>query len=528
MSKFKQPPSKSAITVDEVTQNGMTDFDIPERGIDMETVKHFGIRKLFNEVTQQVEGYFFPVTKNGDVTGYIQCSPHRPKKNGRFTVVGDVGVDNELLGQAQASEGAKVFIVEGFWDCMSAWQSLNNHKPSGYKGIPAVVSPALGIGDVEKSPNAKRQIANNIEFLDKYRDKVMCFDNDSGDYNVGQEAVKDIAVVLRNFKNVVLPVNDCNEMMLQKGEKELYFQLLQAKDYEHGSVVSGLSSSEEERASLLTPLAKGIPLSSLPNTSRLLQGLRDTELTVVLAPPKCGKTTLVRQINYDLIKAGIPTMGIYLEDPIQKVRQSMIAQHVGMHLPVFRKDPTRAPIEKVDEAMDLLSQDHVFFFDEREGRMTPQNVITQLEWAAIKGVKFIILDHLSFVFSGSDSGGNERKEIDKLITDLASFVKRTGVHVIAVAHITIDRNRNKPKNPDGSIKYPYWYEVEEYDARGSGAFAQLCWNMIAIDKQVTGDQSRGNTRTKVLYNREWDNTGIGDLLTVDKTSGKLISITEEY
>jgi hypothetical protein len=528
MSKFKGKPSVSTLTVEDVLQHGITDFEIEERGIEASTIKHFGLRKMFNQVDGRVEGYFFPVTAKGKTTGFIHCNPNRSKKDGRFTVVGDVTVNHELLGQAQAQTGNKVFIVEGFWDILSAFQCLNKHKPAGFTGIPAVVSPALGIGKPGAKNNAKMHVASNIDFIDQYQDKVLCFDNDdASDVNTGQEAVKDMAIVLRTFKNVVLPVNDCNDMMLENGEKELYFALLKAPKYEHGSVVGGLPS-ELVAEEIMTPVKKGVMVGCLPETMRMLRGIRERELTVVLAPPKSGKTTLCKFINYDLIKNGVPTMGIYLEEDINKTRQSMVAMHCGVHLPKFREDPSIADPAKVKEAFELLKSDHVMFFSDVQGRMTPQSVMSQLEWAAIRGVKVVLLDHISFIFSGDKGSGNERKEIDVLMTDLASFVKRTGVHLIVVAHVARDKNRPKPKNSDGTIKYPYWYEVEETDARGSGAFEQVCWNMIGIDKQVLESKERGLARVRVMLNREWDYTGFGDTWTLDMHTGGLKVITEDY
>jgi len=527
MSKFKGKPVKSNTTVKEVLECGQTSFDIPDRGITKGTIEHFGIRVMYNELDQTIDGYFFPVTMKGKVTGFIKYSPQRSKKNGRFTTVGDVSVDHELLGQVNASKGKKLFITEGFFDCLSAWQSLNNNKPSGFTGVPSVVSPALGIGDINKgATNSRQHIASNIDFVSRYDVPVVCFDNDSsGDVNVGQEGVQDMALVLKEFKNCILPVNDCNDMMMENGERELYFALQTAEDYVHGSIVQGVG----DRESLLVPLTKGVRVESLPRTMGMLHGLRESELIIMLAPPKCGKTTLCKLIHYELMTKKIPTLGIYLEEGIRKTKQSFIALHAGVHLPKFRADPSCANKEKVQEAMDMLDEKHVMFFDDVKGRMTPSNVLSQLEWAYMKGARFAILDHLSFVLSGDKSGNNERLAIDQLLTDIAAFVKKTTMSILVVAHITRDKNKPKPKNKDGSIAYPYWYEVESDDGRGSGAFEQVCTTMIAIDKQIIEGGGRGLTRTKVLLNREWDLTGLGDKLTMNKQSGKLqVAAEDEY
>ena len=102
------------------------------------------------------------------------------------------------------------------------------------------------------------------------------------------------------------------------------------------------------------------------------------------------------------------------------------------------------------------------------------------------------------------------------------------MHILAVAHITRDKNRIKPKNPDGTIKYPYWYEVDEQDGRGSGAFEQVCSNLWAIDKEVKEDGSRGLSRVKVIHNREWDLSGFGDELTIHPHTGRMVAHEQEY
>ena len=234
MSKFKGKPIKSSTSFQEVLDNGQEVFDIPDRGIDAATVKHFGLRKMMDEVNGRVDGYFFPVTKKvqgkSKITGFIKYNPNRSKKNGRFTTVGDVSVEHELLGQASVptGKGFKLFIVEGFFDLLSAYQSLFNSQRERGKFVPAVVSPALGIGDINTGlTNSRQHVTANIDFVNSYDDVIVCFDNDENqEPNVGQAGVQDLALVLQDFKNCVLPVNDCNDMMQEKGEKELMFALL--------------------------------------------------------------------------------------------------------------------------------------------------------------------------------------------------------------------------------------------------------------------------------------------------------------
>ena len=524
MSKFKGSAKKSTTTtIEDVEAHAQDSFSIPERGITEETVKHFGIRKFVDVTTGSVDSYFFPVTKKGEITGYVQVSPNLPKKSGRFMTVGDVTVSHELLGQAQATSGKKLFIVEGCWDLLSAYQSLNNNKGT-YKGYPSVVSPALGIGDINKGlTNSRQHVAANIDFVNEYDTKVVCFDNDEGEINVGQEGVQDLALILKNFKNCILPVNDCCDMVKEQGERQLYFALQTAKDFEHGRVVEGLGDIED----LLIPLKEGANLKSLPKLSRAIHGLRDEQFIILLAPPKCGKTTLAKLIQWELMQSGVKTMGIYLEENVTKSRQSFLALHGKVSLPVFRENPSIVNRKTINEAEVIINESGVLFYDDRKGKMTPDNVIDILEWAFTKGCQFAMLDHTSFVISG-DSRTNEVKVIDNMLTDIAAFVKRTKMTVVAVAHIK-RTNDVKPKGKDGEIEYPYWYQVHSDSGRGSGAFEQVSTGLWAIEKEVLEDGSRGLSRIKVLEDRDWDGSGICDTFSIARHTGELLTqVTEDF
>ena len=522
MSKFKGTAKTSvSVSLDDVLANAQEVFSIPERGITEETVKHFGIRRFLNGATGKVDCYFFPVTKKGDITGFIKVTPSRSKKDGRFTTVGSVSITSDLLGQSNASGKHKLFIVEGCFDLLSAFQSLNSNKGS-YSGFPCVVSPALGIGDINKGvTNSRQHIAHNIDFVNTFKDKIVCFDNDEGEVNVGQEGVQDLALILKDFKNVVLPVNDCNDMMKEKGEKELFFALMTAKPYENEHIITGGIGLDE----LLEPLKEGIRVNTLPNTSRILHGFREREMTIILAPTGIGKTTICKEIGYALVKQGRKVGHVFLEEDLKKTQQSYIALDNNVQLPKFREDPIIIPRADVEQSYHNLINTSNTMWMKHFGSLSPASLMGKFEWMAIKGMEFIILDHISMVFSGS-TGTNERKEIDFLLTELAAFTTKTGVHPIIVTHVK-RINKQPRKDSSGNVSYPYWDEVDTAQARGSGAFEQLGWNLIGIEPEILEDKKRGRIRTRILKNREWGQLGIGDVLTMSSQTGRLIIAQEE-
>ena len=532
MSDYRGRPTVNQVeTVEDVRGYPVCQHGIPDRKIMKEACIHFKIREGFNEVTGRVEAHYFPVTKDGRLTGWIKRDLTRAKKDS-FSTIGQVGTDSDLLGQSMVPDSTrKLFIVEGVYDYLSLWQALrfsdyNMERGEGKALLPAVVSIGLG------TRNAKDHIGNNLDFVKRYHKTVLIFDNDQATPKEakegvvkGQDAVQEVSLILPDMENVLLSRNDPNEYLVAGKSEDLNKAALwESKPYEPGSLVAGVKTGID----INRAIRKGVFVDCVPELMQRLQGLREAEFTVLLAPPKSGKSSLCKEINYSLLKMGQKTLGMYLEEDLTKTYQSFIAMDNNVHLPRYRKNPSLVSDEDKQRTLDtILSPEVAMFYDEANGRLSPDKVIKAISWAHIKGCKFVILDHLSYVFSGSAGSGNERKDIDNLVTEIADLVKKTRMHIIVVAHISRDKNKPKPKDSEGNIKYPYWYCVEEQDGRGSGCFEQVAYNLIGIDKEVMEDKTRGRGRVSLLLAREWDRTGLCDLLTVHPTTGRMISIQSD-
>lgn len=514
MSKFKEKKT-SGMRLQEALELPICK-GIPERGITERTCQRFGIRQEFSQVEGTVVAHLFPVTKQGKIVGFKRRELGISKKNA-FSCIGDVTTECDLLGSSVKGQGSKLFIAEGVYDYLSLYESLYN-APQNLKRDqpfePSVASITLGCG--QNGENAAQSIASNKSYLDNFKEVILAFDND----DAGRDGVRAAALAYPDVRVAELELKDCNEYRVAKKDQALRDALFNPVSYDVEQIYYGAYDIDK----IIQPIPPGVKIQAFPVLMQKLNGLRPAELTVILAPPKSGKTTIAKTLNYHLLLHKQKTLGIYLEEDLRKTHQSFIAMDNNVHLPTFRENPGLVSRENILTSMEkILNPEWAMFCDDGKGHLTPQKLMDMLEWSALKGCRYAILDHISFVFSGMKAT-DERKEIDKLMTDLAAFVKRTGMHVICVAHITRDKGKPKPKNQDGSVKYPYWYEVEEQDGRGSGAFEQICWNMIAIDREVTEDRSRGRTRLKVLYNREYDRTGICDELTLNQSTGKLEAV----
>lgn len=496
---------------------------IPERGISLKAAENFGIRTLFSEVSGKVEAYYFPVKKDGKIIGFSKRDMRFPKKHeNHFSAVGNVDIKSDLFGQDTCKPGKTVIITEGQFDAAIVWDILMNEQKNPGEYVPNVVS--IGFG----TKNAAEHIANNLDFVEKYQEARLVFDNDEAKPSEakkgimkGKEAAGEVCLLLGNRAKVVELDKDKDPCDYKDAPKALYKLVAWgAKEYEPEVLIRGGIGLDN----LLAPVEAGTMVSCLPETMRIMHGFRPAELTILLAPTNVGKSTICREIQYALAKDGKFVSNYFIEEDSKKTQQAMIALDNNVLLPKFRENPSIISREAAEKSyMELIDNGRTLWIDTAQtfGKLTPKEFIKSLKWAHAMGAEFAILDHISMIFSASEND-NERKEIDQLLTELAAFVTTTRMHLIVVAHIK-RMPIVPPKDKEGNVKYPYWVKVDKEAGRGSGAFEQLAHNMIVLEPEILESGDRGRMRTRVVKNREWGYIGVGDILTMHPVTGRLIN-----
>lgn len=495
---------------------------IKERGIDEDTCKHFGVRTWYNESNGKVKGWCWPVYKDKHLTGYIVRKAEPKNKKDKWATVGECDPTCDLVGSNVATNSNKVFITEGMTDLLSCYQVLKKHSDAKYHGMINVVS--IGFG----TKNAVDHVANNSNFLSRYNTVVTAFDNDQATQEEKRKGImkgRDATSAVHLFLGgdgfyTELENNDLNDYLRNGKSRDLYWLLMKPRQWQHSRVSTGCPLTLEE---INEPIQQGFSVDFAPRFMNMLGSFRPYEMSVLLAPPKSGKSSVAMQIFHEAKKSGVRVCGAFMEHPLKKTLQQLIALEAGVPLAAFRKDPSIVSDEVKQKIMsEMFNEDFSLIVGEK-GHISPDELVKLVEYRAQKGDQFFVIDHYSYVMSGSSSN-NERKDIDKLLTDLEAVKKRYPIHILGVAHVTIDKGRGKRKDKEGNIIYPYWYEVEEHDGRGSSAYPQLNDNLFVINKQYLEDGSRGKTQIAVLLNREEDKTGKCDLLSMDHSTGRLVAV----
>ncbi len=126
------------------------------------------------------------------------------------------------------------------------------------------------------------------------------------------------------------------------------------------------------------------------------------------------------------------------------------------------------------------------------------------------GVEYLVLDHLSIVVSGLDSG-DERRIIDNTMTKLRALVEECKIGLILVSHLKRPEGRGHENGAETSLA----------QLRGSASIAQLSDIVCGLERDQQNAEARNTTNIRVLKNRFSGDTGLASTLTYSHITGRL-------
>lgn len=455
---------------------------LPKRGINEETCQKFGYTVgMYNGSPVQIAPYH-------DADGKL-VAQHLRFPNKDFIWLGDAK-KVALWGQHLWRDGGKrVIITEGEIDCMTISQLQGNKWP--------VVSLPSG------AQSAKKAVSKAVEWLQKFEEVVLAFDMDKP----GHEAMDECIPILEPGKIKVwnIPLKDANEMFMAGREKEIIDALWGAKVKRPDGIIAASDTWDllnEDDVSDSSPY----PWELL---TTMTHGIRTGEITTFTAGSGIGKSAIVREISHYLMKRGDTVGYIALEESVKRSIRGLVGIELSLpiHFPEVRK---AVPESEMREAFERVHE-RVFFYD-HFGSTDTDNLLNKIRFMA-KGceAKWIVLDHLSIVVSGIGEG-DERKLIDKTMTDLRTLVEELKIGMLLVSHLK--RPKDGKGHEDGG-------ETSLSQLRGSHAIAQLSDVVVGAERNQQDKLNAHITTLRVLKNRFSGETGIAGYLAYDRTTGRL-------
>jgi twinkle protein len=233
-------------------------------------------------------------------------------------------------------------------------------------------------------------------------------------------------------------------------------------------------------------------------------GIRLSELVIVTAETGVGKTSVLKEIEYNLLSTTDKGVGfLHLEEPNSDTALGLMSIDANkpLHLPDVRAEVTKDELRKHYDT--VINNDRVVIWD-HFGSNSVHEVLNKIRHMHNLGCKYIVLDHLSIVVS--DQSGDERKQLDEITTKLKTLCMELNIAVIAVIH----------QNRAGQI-------------RGTAGVEQLANIVIKLhrDKEDPDEWRRNVTKIVVQKNRFCGRTGPGVYLWYCPETGRLLELDKD-
>jgi twinkle protein len=455
---------------------------LPRRGLTIDTVRKYGYR-VNEERGVQIADFY-------DASGRL-CAQKTRDASKQFKWIGDSKAST-LFGQHLWRPGRRVWITEGEIDAMSLAQVHSLKWP--------VVSVRNGVGSAEKDLRAQ------LEWLEGFEEIVLAFDNDEP----GQKCAAACAELFTPGKVRIMALpggfKDANAMLVAGQHEELRRMAWDARPWRPDGIVKGTDLIDR----LLQPPPPSIPYP-WEGLNTYLRGQRRGELTTWCAGTGVGKSQVMREITYHLRSHGEQVGVIALEESVVRAALSQVGLLMGkrLHDPSVRE--TLDPEHIADAAKKAL--DGVYFYEHKGVRDTAA-ILSRIRYMAKGlGVRWIILDHISIMISGTATDGDERKRIDELMTKVGALGEELEIGIHAVSHL---RKADGTPHEEGG-------RVSLDDLRGSASIKQVSYNIVALERnqQAPTVAERNSTLLRVLKCREFGDTGEACRLTYSADTGRL-------
>lgn len=456
-----------------------------KRGISEKTLKE-------NRVCNYKNNIAFPYFKDGNLMTFKYRTLDKKfyQEGGKPVLMGmdDVSFDNPLI------------ICEGEIDFLSFKEC----------DIKNVVSVPFGAADLN-------WIDYNSEYLDKFKEIILCLDNDKAGIEAEKKIVSRIGI--EKLKKINLGTyKDINEVLVNEGEGEVLRVSFNLINYDMGGCynVSDIDISKDAVSAF----------SSFKAIDDFLHGFREKELTVWTGVPGSGKSTILNQIMLQTIEQGGKVALFSGEMSKERVIKWAMIQYYGWEGCEQKNFEIGEgyfyePKKELEKEFKEKFKNKLFVMEE-EILMTDTKLFEKMKYLHFKyGVNRFIFDNLMTVdIEGSNINKYESQKI--FVTNCVAFAKKNSCHIDLVGH---------PKKPTKG-EMPSMYDIA-----GASEIPNLASNIIRLVKIEDEEKSfEIAEKNKLSYipstiaiihkNREHGITG-HSFLGFDKNSKSFYSTKEE-
>ncbi len=462
---------------------------LTKRKIDEETCRKFGYSYgNFAGSRVQIASYLDSTGKEIAQKVRFANKDFRVLGNGRDLPLWGMHLWNPKMGSGKSK---RLVVTEGEVDCMTVSQIFGNKWP--------VVSVPNG------AKGAAKSIANNIEWVESFETVIFCFDQD----DAGREAAKACADIIEPGKAQIvmyLPAKDANQCLIDGTANKLSECIWNAQVHRPDGIVCGedlwpmLSETKEEES---------IPYP-WPSLNNKLHGIRAGELVTLCSGTGIGKSSVCRELAYWLLQNGANIGYIALEESKIKTARSLMGIH--MNIPLQDWKERGVSIEQQKAAYEnSIGKPNRFTLIDHWGSTSEDWLLKKVrQLIKARDCNVIFLDHISIVVSAM-SEGDERRNIDAIMTKLRGIVEECKIAMFLVSHLKRPEGRG---HEDGA-------RTSMSQLRGSAAIGQLSDAVCGLERDQQSIEEGNVLNVRVLKNRYTGETGLATVLEYERTTGRL-------
>jgi twinkle protein len=482
-SKPKEPKKKRPILFGKI-------MSVPERNLSIDTCKKYDIG------TAVVEGnkyYTFGYTKVGEqvrsmskVRGPNKC--FNPKEDHRVGTTGPNAGVPMLFGQQsfKPNPNKSITITEGEFDAPSYYEM------SG--GFPAV--------SVRSSGQAVKDIEGNYEWLNGWKEVVICFDSDKA----GKEAAQKIAVkfpgkcrIMRMTKH-----KDANEYHMKGHKADFLSEWYEAQVFKLDGLITGIDA--------IMNLAKEKPQKGIDTIwnqlTYIMRGFRLGEVITIGGGTGLGKSETLKEILFGIMKMHKLKVGtIMLEENSARTVQCFIGKELNKRY--YLEDVPFPEEAELLAAAETLAP-YMTIADKCSSDW--EDVKAKIEYMVnALGIKYIAVDHLTAIAEGKQQDVNSG--LHMVLEDLAFMAMSLGCTFFCVSHLNQSANKNHEEGARVTLR----------DFYGSGAIKQRSNFVFGFEGDLHGKEIPKNIRIfRCLKDRNaGDRGGCFAQLEYDADTGRL-------
>ena len=488
--------TKDQLTFDEIHE--LNSFAITSRGISKQVVDHFGIKMAVNP-DGSGGSHFYPYTNKYDGKVIAWKERKLPKDfiiHGNFTNV-------ELFGQASSNGGGKTLVItEGELDaCAVAQAFLNKYN----KIYPVVSIP---------SASGHKVLLEQRDWVRKFESIILFFDQDEAGKTATDKAAKIIGA--GKVKIAKLTEKDPCDQLLKHGPDSLVQSYWNAQTWSPAGIVTGEAIWEQYKE---RQAVKSIPYPNcLQGLNDKLKGIRHGEITLFTSGTGSGKSTVVKEIILELLhktedKVGLISLEESVGDTAEKFIHMVLKREVGSTLE--STDQERAAYMEVFGNERLVLLDH-------QGSVGDSSLIDKIEYMALMGCKYLILDHITIAVSEGTEGLSGNEAVDKVMSDLLKIVKKHNIWLCLISHLR--------KAPGGGTSFEEGKLASIDDIKGSGSIKQISFDIVTFARNLVSENSteRNTIKFRVLKSRFTGLTGSAGGAIYDPNTGRLTSTNTDF